>query len=212
MQQPQPASSPEWLDWMRGLVKVPDENLTVQQIANRVYEQRARSWTNIVVVLLFIAVAMYVKAMYNQQDVIHVFEQNIDSSIPSIQMQAYMLGSLINPQRIALVCEYPMLTWWLGYTSPYTGPVISALAKLEPSVERVVMALTLLESGLVVNPDGKTVPPTIFQEVLRQVYPADTWHPPPPVLKPPSFQKKTVSMFNQVLPWIMQLGMFAAMA
>ena len=163
-----------------------------------------------VMVIMFLLVAFYVKAMYSQQDVIRIFEQDIDTDKRQILMQAYMLGALLNPQRIALICEYPMLYGWLGYTSPYTGPVVKALTTLEPSIERVVMALTLLESGLVVSQDGKTVPPTLFQEVLRQIYPTDDYKPPL-VIKPPSIPKRVTNTFDQVMPWAMQLLMLGAM-
>ena len=185
-------------------------DLSVQEIANRVYEQRASTWTSTMLVLMFFLVAFYVKAMFNQQAVISIFEQDIDTDNREIRMQAYMLGALLNPQRIALICEYPMMYSWLGYTSPYTGPVVRALTELEPSIERVVMALTLLESGLVVSQDGKTVPPTLFQEVLRQVYPTDDYKPPV-VIKPASIPKKAVNTFDQVMPWAMQGLMLVAM-
>lgn len=206
-----PTSDPgSWSNWFRGLFERPPlQDLSTQDIANRVYKRRWRTWSAVIVMLLVAIVVLYVKALYNQSDVIAVFEEDIVSAKPEIMMQAYMLGPLLSPQRVALLCEYPMMYSWLGYTSPYTGPVIKALVQLDPPILVVVEALTLLESGLVVDP-SKTSPPTIYNEVLRWVYQQETYTPPQ-VVKPPSVPKQAESVFNQIAPWAMQLAMIIPM-
>ena len=199
-----------WGGWARGLFQRPPRGeLATQDIANRVFKRRWRTWTVATVVFLILLVVLYVKALYNQSDVIAVFQEDIVSNKPDIMMQAYILGPLLSPQRIALLCEYPMLYSWLGYTSPYTGTVVKALVQLDPPILVVVEALTLLESGLVVD-TANTDPPTIYNQVLKQVYRQDTYVPPK-VVKPPSVPKQTASVFNQIAPWIMQVAMILPM-
>jgi len=203
-------ASSSWSSWARGLFEAPPQGeLTTQDIANRVFKRRWRTWTVVTVVFLVMVVVLYVKALYNQSDVIAVFEEDIVSDKPDIMMQAYMLGPLLSPQRIALLCEYPMLYSWLGYTSPYTGTVVKALVQLDPPILVVVEALTLLESGLVVD-TANTNPPTIYNQVLRQIYKQETYHAPT-VVKPPSVPKQATSVLNQIAPWLMQIGMIVPM-
>lgn len=199
----------EWWDSIRSLFTQAPEAHTVFDLLLQDRDRRANLRKGALIVLLFIVISMYAMAMYNQQDVIGIFEEPIDTNKKSIRQQATMLGALLSPQRIALICEYPMLYSFLGYTSPYTGPVVKALAALEPSIERVVIALTLLESGLVVD-TTKTQPPTMFNEVVRQIYPADNFQPPQ-IIKAPTIPQQTTSMVQQILPYAINFLMMAPM-
>ena len=198
-----------WLEKARGVFLQTDDATSVLELLNREHNHRRAIQTWVLVFLFFAMMVMYVRAMFNQGDVISIFEQPIDTEKMIIRQQAVLLGSLLSPQRIALLCEYPALYSFLGYTSPYTGPVVKALAGLDPSVERVVMALTLLESGLVVD-TAQTNPPTIFNEIVRQIYPGNNFVPPK-IIYPPSIPQRTTSTLSQVMPMVMQAVFFLPM-
>lgn len=197
-----------WAD-MRRAFAAPQDAASVLDLMNREHHRRRAVQTWALVFILFGILTMYVRAVYNQAAVIHIFEQPIDTEKDVIRQQAVLLGALLSPQRIAMLCEYPMLYSFLGYTSPYTGPVVKALADLEPSVERVVMALTLLEGGLVVD-TTQTNPPTVFNEVIRQIYPGNDFSPPT-IIHPPSPVQAASSTISQIIPVIMQAVFFIPM-
>jgi hypothetical protein len=173
----------------------------------RIRRRAIQTWAAIG--LLFIIVFMYAKAVYNQRDVIAVFNRDIDTQNLEIMNGAHMLGPLLSPSRIALICEFPGLYTILGYSSPYTGPIVKALTALQPSSERVVLAMMLLENGLAVQPG--TSPPTIFQEVINNVFPKDTFVPPQPIIKPPSAVKQAATTAEQIMPIVMQAVFFLPM-
>jgi len=179
------------------------ELMNQQQIRSRAIQ----TW--MLIGLMFIIVFMYVKAMYNQRDVIDVFNRDIDTQNESIMNGAHILGPLLSPSRIALICEFPGTYKILGYSSPYTGPIVKALAELQPSPERVVLALMLLENGIQVQPG--TNPPTIFQEVMNHVFVKDTFVPPKPIITPPTPVKQAATTMEQIMPTVMQVMFFLPM-
>jgi len=162
--------------------------------------------TVVFAISVIVGTVLFMKALINQQAVIKVFSQEITTTKPGILSGAQMLGDLLSPIRLALLCEYPSLRTVLGYSSPYTAQVISTLASMQPSEERVVMALVLLEGGL--QPSATTTPPTVVQAVLDAVYPVDGFVPPTPVIIPPTPQQSLISM---ILPQIVNVVFIAGM-
>lgn len=193
----------------RGVVSAPKPASSVLELLTRAEVHRFNVRLVIGIILFGSVVFMYTRAIYAQSAVIKMFQQPFDTQKDTVRQQAVLLGALLSPQRIALLCEYPALYSLLGYTSPYTGPVVSALVALDPSVETAVSALMLLESGLVVD-TTKTSPPTLFGEVVRNLYPADTFKAPP-IIHPVPPVKEATNLVKTYAPLAMNALFFLAM-
>lgn len=185
------------------------EPTTVLQALNSAQSRSVRIHSTVLISVLVLLVVLFLWGIYSQRDVIDVFNQPIDTSSSKILEGAVLLGPLLSPTRIALVCAYPFLYNILGYSNPNTGYIIKTLVTMEPSNLRAIMALVLLQSGLHVD-TSKTSPPTEVQEVINQIYPTDSFVPPN-VIPPPSTPKQAATFFSTVLPQIMPLAMLAGM-
>lgn len=145
-------------------------------------------------------ILLYTYAMYKQQFLINLMNREIRSDNPKVQAYTIIMGSRLSPQNLALVAEFPSLYWLLGYSNRYTGPLLEAIMQLEsPTPERIVLAMSLLEGGLTVN-SASTTPPTLFQELLVQVFPQDTYRAPN-IFVPPTPAMTTFGYIKEALPF-----------
>jgi len=164
---------------------------------------------NIRVTFVLIAIgsviAFYFVALYQQSDIINLMNQNIDTTDIQLQQQIFLLGELLNPVRLAFVLQYPTMYWFFGYSNKYTGRILGTILAVEsPTPQRLVRALALLESGITVLPT--TVPPTLLQAVIDQVFPRNTYQsslqipPAPLVTAAPTTWENVQSIVGQAWP------------
>ena len=191
-------------------LEAPPPATSVLGLLNQQRDHRRRVFTYGLIGFLLLFVIMFLKALYSQQKVIRVFNQDIDTTNVQIMESAVLLAPLLSPIRIALACEYPFMVTFLGYTNPLTPVTIAQFVELEPSTTRAVAALILLESGLTVDTEN-TRPPTLVQEVINQLYPKDTFVPPKPVYVPPTPAKQGTSLLMAILPQVAPVVMLVAM-